>query len=151
MPKLIRDATGPDFPPGTVVEPVNVPGPIGPVGPPGLPGRMEVIVAQNVPAFYVVGLDGHGEGYLVSCLVEEDSELVLGVATYAALTGETVLVVTDGTIVSPGNWSTLGPVYLGESGELVLAIPVTGYVLKVGTIASTGVLIVRPEPALFTV
>lgn len=152
MVKAVRDNEYREPQAGVQVQYVLVPGgpgATGPIGPDGPSGRATVVAAETIHAYYVIGLDGHGEAYPVSCLVEDDAVSVLGVAIFAALVGEPVTAATDGPLALSGTWTQQGDVYLGSSGELVFIPPSPGFVLKIGTVISSETMIVRIEPPIF--
>lgn len=119
-------------------------GAAGPAGPPGPGFQLTLVARENIPAYSAVAIDSTGKGYLPDKDVIADANRVAGVATTSALTGESFVVLTDGTLLQAGTW-TMGPLYVGDNGALTSTPPAAVYQLQMGTAVTTGEVLVRPQ------
>lgn len=120
----------------------------GPTGPPGTGGSVAVVAGQNLQANRAVYLDSAGEAFHADHDTLPDCVRVLGITTTSALTGENVVVVTEGIMTTGPIW-TLGAYYLGASGMLTSTPVTTGFALQVASAVTTSKLIVRPQEPIY--
>jgi len=100
-------------------------GPPGIQGPPGpsAGAGAEYTAAVALGGHRVAALDAAGQAVYASALQAGDRLRVAGITLGAAGAGDLVTVQSAGLVVHAG-WSfTPGPVYLGEDGQLVQALP----------------------------
>jgi hypothetical protein len=76
----------------------------------------------------------NGQVFLTNPALEQNVELILGLTlTGAAEANELIVVQVDGT-VDDASWSWVaGPVYLAAAGTLTQTVPVTGWLVQVGS------------------
>lgn len=98
-----------------------------------------------------VTLDATGQAIPADCRTAAHAQAVLGVTTGAASIGADATVMSDGYLTSPGWGLAPGlPVYLGESGALVQAVPVSALFIKpIGRALSSAAVLVELQPAIF--
>lgn len=117
----------------------------GPAGPPGAGSTFTGAAAETIFQFRVVSLNPSGTLYLPNQAVLLDAKAVLGVALNAALTGEPVVVQTDGVLITGPLWNPGSEYFLGAGGILVDTPPTTGQWLQVAFANSATELIIRPQ------
>ncbi|MBZ5736499.1 hypothetical protein K8Z61_18565 [Nocardioides sp. TRM66260-LWL] len=100
----------------------------------------------NIAAYRAVYIAADGNAYPASSTSTTTAGRVAGIATAAALSGETVTIRDDGDLTIPS--LTPGPYWLGTSGELTTN-PATGVVqLRLGHAATTTRFVIRIEPGI---
>lgn len=114
------------------------------VGAQGPTHQVTLVARENIPAFAVVAIDSAGLAYLPDKDVLADAPRIAGVATTSALTGETFVVLLDGTLLQAGTW-TMGPLYVGDNGVLTSTPPAALYQLQIGTAVTTSEVLIRPQ------
>lgn len=82
--------------------------------------------------------------------VSTDGDLILGVSTNSASSGQTVSVRTSGEITEPSwNWNP-GPVFAGDQGVLSQSVPSGAWIRQIGIAVAPTKLIVDLRPTFLT-
>lgn len=120
----------------------------GPPGPPGAGSTFTGAAAETIFQYRVVSLNSSGTLYLPNQAVLLDARAVVGIALNSALTGEPVVVQTDGVLITGPLWNSQSEYFLGAGGILVDTPPTTGQWLQVAFANSATELIVRPQTVI---
>lgn len=109
------------------------------------------VAAAAMSGHKAVTLDGTGQAIVADCRMAVHAAAVLGVSIGAAAAGSPVTVRGIGLIELSG-WGLIPglPVYLGESGALVQAVPSSALFIKpVGYALTSSAVLVDLQPAIF--
>lgn len=122
-------------------------------GPKGDAGSsLESYVATvSLSGHVALTLDGAGHTIAADCRTSTHAATVLGVSIGAASAGSQITVRCIGLLESPGWGFTPGlPIYLGESGALVQAVPSSALFIKqIGYALSASAVLIDLQPAIF--
>lgn len=122
-------------------------------GPQGLPGSslQAAIAASAISGHVATTLNAAGLVIPADCRVAAHAASVLGVTSGAAVQGAYAQISNGGFLESAG-WGLTPdlPIYLGEAGALVQAIPTSAIFVKVlGRALSSSAVLIEIQPAIF--
>lgn len=129
---------------------IEVEGVPGPRGRDGSVGSTELVAEAGQPLSgqRAVALDANGRWVYADPADAELIERCVGLTKTAGLAGERLAVVTFGEWTEPSWAFAPGAVYVGATGTLVQAPPLSGGVLRIGTALSATTLLVAVGPCV---
>lgn len=105
--------------------------------------------SSNLQQWGVVAVDANGRAFSPDRTVQSDVESIIGVASFAALVGEDVLIRTAGAICTGAPTWPRGPLWLGTSGELTPVVPVYPAIrIQIATALTDSSIAVQPMQAI---
>lgn len=115
----------------------------------GSSGTTKQVATTNLGGNRVVGAVPGGVAY-PDRTVAADGPLVLGITETSALAGQDVRVRYEGSMVEVSWAWTLGPVFVGDAGNLTQAPSASGWIRQVGVALSATELWIDLQPAMIT-
>jgi hypothetical protein len=132
-------------PPSAIAAFVGAPGTAGPSG----GTTLSKTASTSLQGQYAVKSTGDSTVGPPDPGTPSDANLIVGITTGAASSGDPVMVRSLGEMVDPGwSWTPDLPVFVGAGGVLTQVVPTSGWLLQVGFAESATKLLIGLRPPL---